>query len=302
MSGSTGQLRALRRLIYCGEWIESHGLHVYMLHAPDFLGYESAVHMAADHAEIVERGLRLKKFGNCDLVSLLGGREIHPINVRVGGFYRVPTANAELEQLRGRARLGPQRCRRHAGVDGNLCLCPMWRWTSSTWHCATTRSTRSTRVGSCRTVGWIDIEQFPSTTASSKSATSSVRTALHSVIRERGAYHVGPMARYNLNFDRLYRPSSDAACPRGFGLDDASTRSRASSFAPSRSFRRVRKLPRSSTGTSHLLTLRLSCRPEPVRDMERPRPRVGCCITAMWSTQPARSPMPRSFPRRRRTS
>ena len=40
---STGQLRALRRLIYCGEWIESHALHVYMLHAPDFLGYESAI-------------------------------------------------------------------------------------------------------------------------------------------------------------------------------------------------------------------------------------------------------------------
>ena len=51
-----GQLRALRRLIYCGEWIESHALHVFMLHAPDFLGYESAIEMAKDHREIVERG------------------------------------------------------------------------------------------------------------------------------------------------------------------------------------------------------------------------------------------------------
>ena len=38
-----GPLRALRRLLYCGEWIESHALHIYMLHAPDFLGYESAI-------------------------------------------------------------------------------------------------------------------------------------------------------------------------------------------------------------------------------------------------------------------
>ena len=37
------QVRALRRLIYCGEWIESHPLHVYLLHAPDFLGYEDAI-------------------------------------------------------------------------------------------------------------------------------------------------------------------------------------------------------------------------------------------------------------------
>src|SRR5260221_5118786 len=38
-----GQLRALRRLLYCGEWIESHGLHVGMLHAPDFLGYDDGI-------------------------------------------------------------------------------------------------------------------------------------------------------------------------------------------------------------------------------------------------------------------
>ena len=80
-----GQLRALRRLIYCGEWIESHVLHVYMLHAPDFLGYEDAIQMAKDYPDAVQRGLRLKKVGN-DLMTIVGGREIHPINVRVGGF------------------------------------------------------------------------------------------------------------------------------------------------------------------------------------------------------------------------
>ena len=85
-----GPLRDLRRLLYCGEWIESHTLHVYMLHAPDFLGYEGAIDMARDHGDAVRRGLALKKAGN-EILTLLGGREIHPINVRVGGFYRVPT-------------------------------------------------------------------------------------------------------------------------------------------------------------------------------------------------------------------
>src|SRR5512144_2729199 len=93
-----GQLRALRRLLYCGEWIESHALHVYMLHAPDFLGYESAIEIARDAPEAVERGLALKKTGN-DVMRLVGGREIHPINVRVGGFYRTPTRR-ELRELR----------------------------------------------------------------------------------------------------------------------------------------------------------------------------------------------------------
>ncbi len=83
-------IRLLRRLLYCGEWIESHALHIYMLHAPDFLGYAGAVELARDAPQAVERGLALKKTGN-EVMTLVGGREIHPINVRVGGFYRAPT-------------------------------------------------------------------------------------------------------------------------------------------------------------------------------------------------------------------
>ncbi len=62
-----GQLRELRRLLYCGEWIESHALHIYLLHAPDFLGYTSGIELARDHADIVQRGLNLKKVGNAIL-------------------------------------------------------------------------------------------------------------------------------------------------------------------------------------------------------------------------------------------
>jgi coenzyme F420-reducing hydrogenase alpha subunit len=92
------QVRALRRLFYCGEWIESHALHIYLLHAPDFLGYASALELAADHRDIVEQGLALKRVGN-HLVTVLGARPIHPLTVRVGGFTRVPR-RAELAVLR----------------------------------------------------------------------------------------------------------------------------------------------------------------------------------------------------------
>jgi len=83
-------IRAMRRLLYCGEWIESHALHIYLLHAPDFLGYPDALSMAADHRDLVQQGLRLKKTGN-DVMELAGGRAIHPVNVKVGGFFRFPT-------------------------------------------------------------------------------------------------------------------------------------------------------------------------------------------------------------------
>ena len=93
--------RALRRLLYCGEWIESHALHVYLLHLPDFLGYASGLEMARDHRATVEAALSLKKAGN-QLVELVGGRAIHPVSVRVGGFSRV-LRRKEIRAMRGRA-------------------------------------------------------------------------------------------------------------------------------------------------------------------------------------------------------
>jgi len=91
-------VRLLRRLLYCGEWIESHALHIFLLHAPDFLGYPSALEMAHDHLELVSRGLTMKKLGN-RIVAIVGARAIHPLSVRVGGFSRAPRAQ-ELDELR----------------------------------------------------------------------------------------------------------------------------------------------------------------------------------------------------------
>lgn len=85
----TDPIKQLRRLLYDGEWIESHVLHVFMLHAPDFLGYDSALDMAADHRGLVETALRLREAGNA-LLEVVGGRAVHPINTRVGGFHRAP--------------------------------------------------------------------------------------------------------------------------------------------------------------------------------------------------------------------
>ena len=92
-----GQLRALRRLIYCGEWIESHVLHMAFLHAPDFLGVDSGITIARDEPELMTEVLFLKKAGN-RIMEVIGGRPIHPVNVRLGGFYRSPTRE-ELEAI-----------------------------------------------------------------------------------------------------------------------------------------------------------------------------------------------------------
>ena len=88
---------AMRRVFYCGEWLQSHALHIHLLAAPDFLGFDSVVAMAAKHPETVRRGLRLQALGN-QLIELLGARSVHPVGACIGGFYRAPTL-AEVDQV-----------------------------------------------------------------------------------------------------------------------------------------------------------------------------------------------------------
>lgn len=92
-----GAIRELRRLLYCGEWIESHVLHMAFLHAPDFLGVDSGIDIARQHPDLLAEVLHLKKTGN-RILEVVGGRPIHPVNVRLGGFYRAPSAS-ELDAL-----------------------------------------------------------------------------------------------------------------------------------------------------------------------------------------------------------
>jgi coenzyme F420-reducing hydrogenase alpha subunit len=104
----TGAIRELRRLLYCGEWIESHVLHMAFLHAPDFLGVDSGIEIARQHPQLMAEVLHLKKAGN-RILDVVGGRPIHPVNVRLGGFYRAPT-RTELDGLL------PDLERAHAGA------------------------------------------------------------------------------------------------------------------------------------------------------------------------------------------
>jgi coenzyme F420-reducing hydrogenase alpha subunit len=205
-----GAVRDLRRLLYCGEWIESHALHVYLLHAPDFLGYESAIHMAREHGPLVERGLCLKKLGN-DLMRILGGREIHPVSVRVGGFHRVPrraelapfaeslkwARDAAVETVRWAARFDfPDFERDYEFValrhPAEYPLC-------------------EGRIVSSRGLD-VAVSEYEEHFVEEHVARSN---ALHSARKDGGAYHVGPLARYALNFDRLPEIARDAARAAG---------------------------------------------------------------------------------------
>lgn len=191
-------VRLLRRLFYCGEWIESHALHVYMLHAPDFLGYEDAIAMAKDHPEVAQRALRLKKIGN-HLVALMGGREIHPISAAVGGFYKVPRPEqlrTLVEDLKWAVDASIETVKFTAGLE--------FPDFEQDYEFVALRHPEEYPFNEGRLVSNrgldIDAAEYEDhfTELHVKHA-----NALHSVVRGRGSYLVGPMARFNLNYDSL---------------------------------------------------------------------------------------------------
>ena len=211
--GVSEAISAMRRLLYCGEWIESHALHIFLLHAPDFLGYDGAIEMAADHRDVVETGLRLKKAGNA-LMTVVGGRSVHPVNVRIGGFYRFPS-RAELRALLPVLEEGLADAlatvRLVSGFDfpdfeqpyEYLALRPEQGYPIEQGTVVTSSGTT-----------------FPVTEFHDRIVERHVRhsNALHAGL-DGGTepYVVGPLARYTLNADRLSPVASGAAREAGLG-------------------------------------------------------------------------------------
>ena len=205
-----GALRALRRLLYCGEWIESHVLHVAMLHAPDFLGVDDVVGLAALAPQRVKDALRIKKAGNA-LVEGLGGRPIHPVNVKVGGFYRAPT----------RAELQRQRAELVACLD---LADELVRWTATFTFPSLEREVELVALrhddeyplceGRLVSTGGLDVDvhDFEDVIVEEQVPYS---TALHARLVERGPFLTGPLARFVLNHERLRPRATEAAAAVG---------------------------------------------------------------------------------------
>ncbi len=206
-----GPLRDLRRLIYCGEWIESHLLHAFLLHAPDFLGYADAVRMAKEHPDIVKSALKAKKIGN-ELVALMGGREVHPVSVCVGGFYKVPTKR-RLEAFKPQLKEGKALTRsllswvadlEFPSFEADYEFVALSHPAEYPFNEGRILSNRGLDVAVTEYEDSFEEEQVPHS------------NALHSRIKGRGSYMVGPLPRINLNRDKLWDETREALAEIGF--------------------------------------------------------------------------------------
>lgn len=193
-------IRTLRDLLYCGEWIESHVMHMSMLHLPDFLGYDSVISMAERHGPVVRKALRIKKAGNA-IIATLGGRSVHPVGVCVGGFYCAPDPLRIAELLPEVRACLDLMCELTLFLAEQVDFPDFDRDYEFVALCPD--DAYPMNLGRIKSSKGLDVDQadFAQTIEERHLEHS---TALYSAIRGRGSYLVGPLARLNLNAEKLH--------------------------------------------------------------------------------------------------
>jgi coenzyme F420-reducing hydrogenase alpha subunit len=200
------QTSKLRDLLTIGGIIQSHVLHLYFLAIPDCLGYESAIAMANNYPEVVKRGLKLKQLAN-QLQTLIGGRAVHPVTTRVGGFTSLPD-ESDLKELSSRLKEAKEDALETVRIFKKLKIpdferkCEHVALRSKKGYPLNLGKLSSTEGLSCEESEYrkyIEEKQVPPSHAK------------YSTLRGRNSFLVGPLARMNLNFDRVCEDSKGVA-------------------------------------------------------------------------------------------
>jgi coenzyme F420-reducing hydrogenase alpha subunit len=205
------QVTALRKMLYYAEWIESHVLHIYMLQGPDLTGHESVITLAADAPQVVANALRAKKAGN-DTMSAIAGRSVHPVNACVGGWYRWPD-KAKLEAMLPELRWGLEFAKETVKWATTL---PYPELEIDDYEFVAVHNENEYGILEGDIIssihGVLAEEDYEKYYAEKHVEHSN---ALHSHAMDGAPYMVGPLARFNLNFDQLGETAKQAAKENG---------------------------------------------------------------------------------------
>lgn len=203
-------VREMRRLFYCGEWLESHSMHIHFLAIPDYFGYKNAMDMAKDFPNEIRRGLRLQAIGN-DLIKLFGARSVHPVGACVGGFFHAPP----LEEIHSLLEKIKNALQEAAELLQWLATLSMPDNTQD-FTCVALRHPYEYPMNEGRIVSDagldINIEAFDQ---HFKEFQVPYSNALHCTLHDQ-SYLTGPLSRVNLNYDRLPITIQNAIKKLGF--------------------------------------------------------------------------------------
>jgi sulfhydrogenase subunit alpha len=204
------QTKDLRKLLALSAHIQSHVLSMYFLSLPDLLGYESTLAMTKDHLDVIKRGLKLKKLGN-DLSDLIGGRAVHPVTAVVGGFTALPNKN-KLQAIRKRLVEAKNDAFETVDLFSKLKIPQFVRKCE---HIAISNpKSYAINIGRLRSTEGLNIHESEYRDYISEKQVP-YSTALHSQLKTKGSFMVGPLPRVNLNFGQLSSDAKEAAKKSG---------------------------------------------------------------------------------------
>jgi len=204
--------RGMRRVFYCGEWIQSHSLHIHLLAAPDFFGCGSAIELARLAPDEVRRGLRLQALGN-ELMDLFGARSVHPVGVRIGGFHAAPSL-PQIRAIRDKLRAALPEAEALVRWAGSIPIPPDEQAFISVALRHPADYAIETGAIAASDGLLIEADAYDAHFAEQHETHS---TALFSTYHQR-PYLVGPLARLNLNHDRLPAGIQALLAETGFSL------------------------------------------------------------------------------------
>ncbi|MBN1643817.1 MAG: Ni/Fe hydrogenase subunit alpha [Dehalococcoidales bacterium] len=191
------QTLMLRKLLYNAEILESHILHILFLAAPDFLGVDSVIPLAATHKDVVVMALRLKKLAY-NLAEALAERKTHPLSCVVGGFAKLPDLNV-LKALRKRLADA------HADINVTAELFKTFKipdFVRESEYIALKDHKEYAFIS-----GQIASSDAPAVPITDYLSVTNEFCVPHSTAKytknKRDAYMVGALARFNLNFKQL---------------------------------------------------------------------------------------------------
>jgi coenzyme F420-reducing hydrogenase alpha subunit len=199
--------------MYCGEFIESHVLHMFMLQGPDLTGHESALSLAQVAPDTVKTALRMKKIGN-QILSTIGGRSVHPVNACAGGWYSWPKV-AEFQALLPDLEWGLEQARQAT------------RWANTLPYPEFEMDYEFVALHNEAEYAILDGDILSSETGRISEAEFEAHylekhvrhsNALHSYTAGGQSYLVGPLARLNLNFEQLGPAASEICAEIGLKL------------------------------------------------------------------------------------
>lgn len=207
----------LRRLLILAQWIQSHTLHAFFLALPDYLGAESAITMARNNPEEVAVALALKKLGN-DMVYTIGGRAVHPITTRIGGFSRVPTST-EMAGLRRQLEEALPQAMRLARLTGGLDIPDFSRKT--TYLALATSDEYAYYEGDvCSSEGYCaEPADFCATLREEVKPDTAAKAGVH----EGKGFFTGALARVNLSHELLEESARSILANSGYGFPNYNT-------------------------------------------------------------------------------